>query len=87
MATHNYGLSSLDFCKNVNVVDYALVSSDLFPLISDFAVLDFCEIYSDVHCPIVLKLNLIKYKRQNSDALNVRMMFVLRMLTKVTYSS
>ena len=36
-------------CKNVSVVDYALVSSDLFPLISDFAVFDFCELYSDVH--------------------------------------
>ena len=47
-------------CKNVSVVDCALVSSDLFPLISDFAVLDFCELYSDVHCPIVLKLNLIE---------------------------
>ena len=47
-------------CKNVSVVDYALVSSDLFPLISDFAVLGFCELYSDVHCPIVLKLNLIE---------------------------
>ena len=47
-------------CKNVSVVDYALVSSDLFPLISDFAVLDFCELYSDVHCPIFLKLNLIE---------------------------
>ena len=46
--------------KNVSVVDYALVSSDLFPLISDFAVLDFCELYSDVHCPIVLKLNPIE---------------------------
>ena len=33
---------------------------DLFPLISDFAVLDFCELYSNVYCPIVLKLNLIK---------------------------
>ena len=46
--------------KNVSVLDYALVSSDLFPLISDFAVLDFCELYLDVHCPIVLKLNLIE---------------------------
>ena len=45
-------------CKNVSVVDYALGSSDLFSLISDFAVLDFCELYSGVHCPIVLKLNL-----------------------------
>ena len=44
-------------CKNVSGVDYALVSSDLFPLISGFAVLDFCELYSDVHCLIVLKLN------------------------------
>ena len=34
-------------CKNVTVVDCALVSSDLFPLLSDFAVLDFCELYSD----------------------------------------
>ena len=41
-------------------VDYAFVSSDVFPLISDFAVLVFCELYSDVHCPIVLKLNLIE---------------------------
>ena len=47
-------------CKKFSVVDYALVSSDLFPLISDYAVLDFCELYSDVHCPIVLKLNLIE---------------------------
>ena len=45
-------------CKNVSVVDYALVLSDLFPLIRGFAVLDFCELYSDVHCPIILKLNL-----------------------------
>ena len=29
-------------------------------MIGDFAVLDFCELYSDVHCPIVLKLNLIE---------------------------
>ena len=36
------------------------MSSDLFPLVSDFAVLDFCQLYSDVHCPIVLKLNLIE---------------------------
>ena len=47
-------------CKNVSVVDYALVSSDLFPLIGDFAVLEFCKFYLDVHCPIVLKLNLIE---------------------------
>ena len=45
-------------CKNVSVVAYALVLSDLFPLISDFAVLDFCELYSDIQCPIILKLNL-----------------------------
>ena len=46
------------YCKKKSVVDYALVSSDMFLLISDFSVLDFCELYSDVHCPIILKLNL-----------------------------
>ena len=46
-------------CKNVSVVDYALVSSDLFSLINEFTVLIFCELYFDVHCPIVLKLNIM----------------------------
>lgn len=47
-------------CKNVSVLDYALVSSDLLPLISEFVILAFCELYSDVHCPIVLTLNVIE---------------------------
>ena len=45
--------------NNVSVVDYALVSSDLFSLISEFAVLDFCELYSNVRCSIVLNLSFV----------------------------
>ena len=44
-------------------MDYALVSSDLVPLISEFSLLDFCELYSDVHCPIVLKLNIMNVEK------------------------
>ena len=50
-------------CKNVSVVDYALVSSNLFSFIGVFAVLDFCELYSDIHCPIVLKINIMNIQK------------------------
>ena len=50
-------------CKDVSVVDYALVYSDLLSLISEFIVLDFCELYSDVHCPIELKLNIMNVQK------------------------
>ena len=39
-------------CKNASVVDYALLSHPLFSLVSDFKVLDFNELFSDVHCLI-----------------------------------
>ena len=47
-------------CKNVSVVDYAIVSKDLFHCIHDFAVMDFNEILSDVHCPIVIHFQLMR---------------------------
>ena len=54
-----------------------MVSSGLFSLISEFTVLDFCELYSDVHCPIVLKLNImnvlkadLKQFEINEDCIN-----------------
>ena len=40
-------------CKNVSVVDYALVSSGF----------DFCELYSDVHCQIILKLSIMNVQK------------------------
>ena len=39
-------------CKSASVVDYVLLSHCLFDCVIDFAVLDFNELYSDVHAPI-----------------------------------
>ena len=55
----------------------------MFLLISDFSVLDFCELYSDVHCSIILKLNLT----EAHDTLEVVMMIVLRTLMKKIYKN
>ena len=43
-------------CKNASVVDYIIVSPNLFSEISDFYIDDFNELYSDVHCPVIIKL-------------------------------
>ena len=59
------------------VLDYGLVSSDLFPLISDFVVLDFCELYSDVHYPIFLKLNLTEAQETELGHLGQCLVFVI----------
>ena len=64
-------------CKNVSVLDYGLVSSDLFPLISDFVVLDFCELYSDVHYVIFLKLNLTEAQETELGLLGQCLVFVI----------
>ena len=70
VVTSNIGFEMLDFCKtagvlivnasiwrctckNVSVVDYALVSSGF----------DFCELYSDVHCQIILKLSIMNVQK------------------------
>ena len=39
-------------CKNASVVDYVLLSYDLFNYVSDFIVMNFNEMYSDVHCAV-----------------------------------
>ena len=49
-------------CKNVSVVDYAIVSYDLLPNVMDFSVIDFDELFSDVHNPIEINFSL-----QSSD--------------------
>jgi exonuclease III len=44
-------------CKSKSTVDYCISSPRLIQYVQDFKVLDFNECLSDVHCPIVVKLN------------------------------
>ena len=44
-------------CKDSTVVDYLLISSSVFPLISEFEILDFNPLTSDVHNKIHICLN------------------------------
>ena len=37
-------------CKDVSVVDYLVLSSKLFPLVSKFSIDDFEPLFSDCHC-------------------------------------
>jgi len=39
-------------CKDASVVDYVVVSLDLFRLVTDFKINEFCELFSDVHCAV-----------------------------------
>ena len=47
-------------CENRNggrsAVDYAVMSPDLLPCVTDFEILDFCPILSDTHCPVTLSI-------------------------------
>ena len=43
-------------CKNASVIDYVLSSAPLIKYISSFAVKDFCELFSDSHCPVEFSL-------------------------------
>jgi hypothetical protein len=50
-------------CKNKSVVDYGIATPELVPLIVNFEVLDFCEILSDVHCPLIVTLQGVPEKQ------------------------
>ena len=39
-------------CKNVGVIDYAIASPEYLKHITNFRVLEFSKLLSDVHCPI-----------------------------------
>ena len=39
-------------CKNASVVDYLLVSSNMFDNIASFHIEDFNTLFSDVHCEL-----------------------------------
>ena len=49
-------------CNNVSLVDYFICSPSIFPTASDFEVLDFDPLLSDIHCAVTLTL---KYKCSN----------------------
>ena len=53
-------------CKNVSVIDYALASPSLFPDICHFDVLPFNDTFSDIHCPLHVKI-----RRNNSKSIDV----------------
>ena len=58
-------------CKNASVVDYAIVSHSLFPLVREFCVLEYNELFSDIHCPVSIqftKLNQFDVKESNDSS-------------------
>ena len=49
-------------CNNVSLVDYFICSPSIFPIVSNFEVLDFDPLLSDIHCAVTLTL---KHKCSN----------------------
>ncbi|XP_063436376.1 uncharacterized protein LOC134717812 [Mytilus trossulus] len=43
-------------CRNASVVDYCLSNVNILEKLIDFDVLEFSHLYSDVHCPLYLRL-------------------------------
>ncbi|CAG2205169.1 unnamed protein product [Mytilus edulis] len=43
-------------CRNASVVDYCLSNVNVLEKLIDFDVLEFSHLYSDVHCPLYLRL-------------------------------
>ena len=62
--SRDHGVGALT-CKNRSTVDYFLCSSNIFSMISDFYVHDFCETLSDVHSPVYLELRCCKTNHEN----------------------
>ncbi|XP_053380331.1 uncharacterized protein LOC128548841 [Mercenaria mercenaria] len=52
-------------CKNASTVDYFISSSFVFENIVDFNVHEFCNLYSDVHCPLEATLRTKFYNTKN----------------------
>ena len=53
-------------CKHSSVVDYCIGNSEFLGLVNDFRILDFCRLFSDVHCP----LSIILKTKQTIDCFN-----------------
>lgn len=43
-------------CRNTNIVNYCISSSEILKYFSNFTVLDFCKLFSNVHCPLKVSL-------------------------------
>ncbi len=43
-------------CRNSSTVDYALCTASVLKDIINFEILDFCDLYSDVHSPITIEI-------------------------------
>ena len=56
-------------CKNKSVIDYFICSPTLFKLMRDFSILEFSNLYSDVHCPISLNLQ-IRHLNYDKESLS-----------------
>ena len=53
-------------CKDRNTVDYFLSTSNLFSMIQSVEVLEFNDLFSDVHCPLSLAAHQHLSSLQNS---------------------
>ena len=53
---HSYILRQT--CKNNSVIDYVIMSAELFPCIHSFEVLEFDPLLSDIHCPVAFTINM-----------------------------
>ena len=47
-------------CKNASVVDYILSSLCTIKHFSDFKISEFCELFSDAHCPVEFSIKTIR---------------------------
>lgn len=47
-------------CKNASVVDYVLSSLNTIKYFSDFRINEFCELFSDAHCPLEFSIRTIR---------------------------
>ena len=57
-------------CKESSLIDYFIVASDLFPLISDFEVLDFDPLCSDIHCRLHVSIDYKSNLHNNNQRAN-----------------
>ena len=55
-------------CKGTSLVDYIVISHDLFPIVKMFVVEDFNSMLSDIHNPVICTLAYnVKYNNANSE--------------------
>ena len=68
-------------CKNVSLVDYVLLSPELFPLVSHFNVEQFDELHSDVHNSITVSFkagNTMTAGTDDADNVNINAQGMLK---------